>query len=348
MLFDIVKEEEFYKEPFYFSYSSLSTLMWDPYTFYKTYILKEREEKMSPSLTQGKVIHALLLSEGEFDTMFVVSPDNLPTGNTKLIIDNIFFRHINLCKQEPDRSEYELSNYSEEILLFLKELDLHQSLKDEKGTKDNLTPLTGDQKRISKVVTDETNNYWKFLKNKEGRHLIDKATYDYCVECVSIIRANEKAYKLLGMESFSDLQVFNEIELKKEAIKFPFGLKGIIDNLVIDDNNKTIYINDLKTTSKSLKDFPDSVEFYSYWMQCSIYIILVHYCYHHLIEKGYKVVFHFIVFDCNKRVYCFPVSDETRTKWFERTIQTMIKANHHFTDRKYELPYDFSAKEYIL
>ena len=358
MLFDVIKEQEFYNNtPFYFSYSSLNTLMWDPYTFYKTYILKEREEKISPALIQGKVIHALLLKEDEFDDMFIISPDNLPTGNNKLLIDRIYYHHNSLCKESADvdnpdrdnnRNNYELSDYSKEILNALVEIDLHQSLKDEKGSKDNLIPLTGDQKRLAKIITDETNSYWNFLKQRERKTLIDRTTYDYCVECVNIIRNNNKAFKLLGMSEFSNVQIFNEIELKKELAKFPFGLKGIIDNLVIDDENKVIYINDLTTPSKSLRDFPESVEFYSYWLQCSIYSTLVHYCYEELINKGYIVEFHFIVLDCNKRIYCFKVSEKTRTLWFERTIEILIKANHHYTDNKWELPYEFSSKEYVL
>jgi orotate phosphoribosyltransferase len=47
-----------------------------------------------------------------------------------------------------------------------------------------------------------------------------------------------------------------------------------LDNVVVDHNSKTIFINDLKTTGKSIQDFPESVEYYKYWMQAVIYVML--------------------------------------------------------------------------
>ena len=42
-------ETRFYNNPFSFSYSSLSKLLYSPRLFYKDYILNEKEEKLSES-----------------------------------------------------------------------------------------------------------------------------------------------------------------------------------------------------------------------------------------------------------------------------------------------------------
>ena len=54
----------------------------------------------------------------------------------------------------------------------------------------------------------------------------------------------------------------------------PFDFHGTIDNMVVDLDAKKVYINDLKTSGKSLVNFEDSVEYYNYWLQATMYIRL--------------------------------------------------------------------------
>ena len=50
-------ENDFYTKKFYFSYSSLNKLMWNPQAFYQAYVLGNREEKVESYLVNGKIIH---------------------------------------------------------------------------------------------------------------------------------------------------------------------------------------------------------------------------------------------------------------------------------------------------
>ena len=330
-------EEDFYSKPFLFSYSSLSKLLWNPAAFYQIYVLGLREESTSPSLVNGKVIHALLLSSDLFNEMFIISPSNLPSGNSKLIVDKIYNQHLNLQKLGDTRTE--LSDYQDEIINVLLEINLHQTLKT-------------DQQRLDKVLTSENINYWNFLKLKEGKELIDEQTYKYCEESASIIRNNPELNKLMGLNvsEFDNIDVLNEVLLSKTLDKYPFGLKGIVDNIVINHDEKKIYINDLKTTSKDLKDFSESVEYYSYWMQAAIYLILVFFKYENLIaNENYEVIFNFVVIDRNLMTYSFKVSSETSEKWFVRFTEEVLNvAKYHYTNKKFELPYKFCTKQVIL
>ena len=58
-----VLEKSFYDKKFYFSYSSLNKLMWNPAVFYQLYVLGMKEERTDAHLVQGKIVHALLLEE---------------------------------------------------------------------------------------------------------------------------------------------------------------------------------------------------------------------------------------------------------------------------------------------
>lgn len=327
---------EFYEKKFYFSYSSLNKLLWNPAVFFQIYVLGMRQDTTSKSLIEGKVIHALLLNKEEFDKEFIVSPKSIPTSNTKVVIDRIYNHHSELISQGFKKTE--LIEYKDAVLDVLSDMNLHQSLKT-------------DEQRIEKIITSETLSYWDYLKNSQGKTIITEETYNYCLRAVDAIKENKEISKMMGLDvsQFDDIEVFNEQEMSVEKfMHYPFGLKGVLDNLVIDHANKRIIINDLKTTSKDLKDFPESVEYYSYWMQAVIYIILVYGKYQHLLQQNYQLSFNFIVIDSNFVVYDFGVSESTLSTWFDRFKQKVEIAMFHYSNRSYDLPYELAHTKYIL
>ena len=328
-------EDDFYSKKFNFSYSSLNKLMWNPVIFHSIYVLGIKEEKQDAHLVQGKIIHNLLLEPEKFNDQFIISQDNLPTGNPKTVIDRVFSHHQELAKNGDTRAE--LNEFSDAILDIMRDMNYHQALKT-------------DQQRLDKILTTEYTTYWNFLKSKGNKTLISQEDYNYCSSAVDLIKTNSKVCKLLGcnLTEFENKEVFNELPLQIDVPNKPFGLKGIIDNLVIDHDEKILYINDVKTTSKDLKDFPESVEFYSYWMQAVIYGVLVSMTFNNLMQIGYKVKFHFVVIDKMLHTYPFPVRESTLVEWTERFKVIMDKAEWHYRNKNYELPYDFAVETVAL
>jgi hypothetical protein len=324
---DLVKE--FYSKPFYLSYSGLNKLLYSPALFYKHYILQQREEKLDSYLIDGKVIHCLLLDNGSFDDQFILMPSTLPTDNTRKLVDRIYDQ----VKEEPGL----LEDHTVEILEYLKEIKLHQSLKT-------------DQQRLDKILTDDAKSYFQFLKVKGTKDLIDNDTMQRCNEAVDILRANSKVCELLGLliSELDNVDLFNE-KLYTIDIDYPFGLKGIIDNVKVDHDKKTIFVNDLKTTSKTIAEFKETIEFYNYWSQAAIYNRLVHYNFHETLEQdGWKVVFNFIVIDKYQQVYCFEVSENTMQEWQIRLEEKLKEAAWHYNSKNYTLPKEFAENKVIL
>ncbi len=98
----------------------------------------------------------------------------------------------------------------------------------------------------------------KDAMEKEGKEIIDMATLNYCIQAADIIKNDPEMSKLMALAptDFDNVEVYNEQEFSYDMENHAFkGIKGIIDNLVIDHERKVIFINDLKTTSKELKDF---------------------------------------------------------------------------------------------
>jgi hypothetical protein len=328
-------EEDFYKKKFYFSYSSLNKLMWNPTVFYQMYVLGLKEEKTDQHLVHGKVIHALLLEKEKFNEKFTISLTSLPTGNTKTVLDIVYKHSLELIKNGDQRTE--LNEYQNAIIDVLRDMNLHQSLKT-------------DQQRVDKIITPEALTYWSYLQTKGEKTVIDKETYDYCENAVEMIKFNKDICGLIGcnVSEFDNKQVFNEIPLQVDIPNNVFGLKGIIDNLVFDHDKKIVYINDIKTTSKDLKDFSETVEFYSYWMQAAIYCTLISLKHPNLLASGYQLKFHFVVIDKMLQAYAFPVREATLVDWLDRFKAVLDKAMWHYEKRRYDLPYDFAVNSVTL
>ena len=330
-----IMENNFYSKKFYFSYSSLNKLMWSPTVFHQLYVLGLKEERTDSHLVQGKIIHALLLEPEKFYDQFIVSPSKLPGDSVKSVVDRVYSHALELQANGDQRTE--MVDFSDAVLDVLRDINLHQSLKT-------------DQQRIDKVYTSEALSYWEFLKTKGNKILIDQQTYDFCLNAVDIIKTNKEVCDLLGhnISEFDNKEVFNELQIQADFPNKPFGLKGIIDNLVFDHDKKIIYINDVKTTSKDLKDFPETVEFYSYWMQAVIYTSLVSLNFHNLIQQEYEIKFNFVVIDKMYQTYAFPVKESTMVDWLERLGKVLDVAEWHYTNKSYDLPYDFALGKVTL
>jgi hypothetical protein len=328
-------QEDFYKKKFYFSYSSLSKLLWNPQAFYQIYVLGNREERDDAHLVNGKIIHALLLEPEKFNQNFVIAPTSLPTGNTKKVVDTVFRHHSELKTNGDQRTE--LAEFEGAILDVMRDINYFQNLKT-------------DQQRLDKVITSDTISYWGFLQTKGSKTLIDQESYDFCKNAVDLIKTDKEVCNLIGCDvtDFDNKEVYNELYLECQVTNKAFGLKGIIDNIVIDHDQKVISINDIKTTSKDLKDFPETVEFYNYWLQAVIYCTIVGVKFINLYEKGYKIKFNFVVIDKSYQVYAFPVSETTLGNWMEKLLGVIEKADWHYTNKDFTLPYEFATNKVIL
>ena len=332
-------EQEFYSKPLYLSYSGLNKLLFSPKVYYNHYILQQKEEKLDSHLIDGKVIHNLLLDAGRFDENFILLPSTLPTGNSRLVIDTLHKLLINQKLFDEKEGIQLLNHYTIEILEILKQINLHQSLKT-------------DGQRLAKIITEESINYFEFLKQKGSKDLIDNETLERCREAIEALRADNKVCHLLGFyrSEMEKIDVINEKELAASAedLKQSIGLKGIPDCIQVNYDENILYINDLKTTGKTITDFPETVSFYRYDLQAAIYNRLVRFVYKDVLDSNWQVIFNFIVIDKYNQVYCFEVSNDTIKNWTKDLDKSLNQADWHYKNRNYNLPYIFATGQVIL
>lgn len=332
-------EQAFYATPFKFSYSSLNKLMMAPNVFYREYIMKDREDSTAKYLLEGTLIHFLILENTALDEKFLVLAAKLPGDTNQAVVREVYKAF--LAQNNPNAT---LVDFRTEILQALITIDKHQSLKDTDSGK-------GDDKRMAKIVDTQTEEYFTFLKQQEGKTIIDSAMLDRCTLRANIVKSNPVIADLLGLNetASSSFGIYNELPLECPAVgNMPFGYKGIVDNFTIDANKKLIRINDFKTSGKSLTNFKDSVEFWNYWLQAAMYKKLVKAFCQKFIDDSWTIEFRFIVFDKYDQLYAFPVKPETMLEWEENLAKVEHEALYHYENKDYNLPYEYALGNVTL
>lgn len=325
-----MNHDEFFAnvEHLHLSASALKLLIEDPKVYYKHYVLKERDTKTGKHFDEGSLIHCMILEPEELTNKFVNMGIATPTDSIIKCINHLL---------SLERNASELGEYEEEILAYLKEVNLHQSLVDDKKQ-----PFkTGDEKRLEKVINENSIEYFRIMIEGREKIIVDAASWDKCYAKANAVLANPKANFLLRPVNDTD-EVRYELELSDRPDELQYGVKGIIDVIKVDRVNKTIYVSDVKSHGGKLKDFSISAEKYDYWLQPVIYKLLAQ----SLLRKqafDFKVIFNFIVVDQKDDVYCFPVSLESYDKWMEQ-LKYMIntEATYHLTTQDFTLPYQFA------
>jgi hypothetical protein len=319
----------FYKDKFYFSYSSISKLLFSPAAFYNHYVLKQREDVVAPHLVSGRVLHCLLFEPEKYDDNFISMPGKLPTDSQRKIIDNIFRNYLVI-----GNNTLLLEDFQEDILTDLLKANLYQSLKT-------------DLQRTEKILTEENKSYFNFLVKSQDKTIVDEPTLNNCKIGVEALKSNKEVRSLLQLDKTKEdihIEVYSELPLQTDVDYLPFGFKGILDNIVLDKESKTVFINDLKTTGKSLVDFPESVQYYNYWVQAMVYVKLT---YNKFLKdlldiNEWNLYFTFIVIDKYNQVYPFQVSMETMAIWQQDFEELTDILKYHYENKDFTLPYELA------
>lgn len=300
---------------FNLSPSSLILLRKSPKKWYEKYILKE-EQRDSPSeaMINGSLIHCLLGNPEEFEKKYLVVGE---APSSKMMQ-----QYLKVKAMSGDLvSAKEMAGYAKS------------------------TSVEKVEKEASKY--DE---YFRSLINAEDKILISKDQYEHCKQSAEVVKQSSLCKDLLAVDHTVfdvDLEVFKEHELSCEYNEL-FGLKGILDSLVVDKSNKLIKLVDIKTTSTSLVDFPTNRRLPDYLLQMSHYTLLVLRNFENLFLDGYRVNCYFVVVDGEYQAYPFLVSEKTLEDNMKNLKSNLDKAVWHISNGNFELPYELAAEQKVL
>ena len=235
------------------------------------------------SLEMGTAVHTQLLQPEDFE---LSDYEDKPSGKCGYFIDLVY-------------------NYRQQGMPFYEAIEKASIKADYYVGK--LTP-----KLLRKIIVSGYDYYMKKLRgefnvpNKEVT-VLPKRELNTAKECIKSVNNNFEIQTILRQGVFEEKDYYNEIALFTDIeVKFPNGetvivpFKGKLDSVVIDNEKKRIYLNDLKTTSRQLDYFMDRVidgEVYNgafshhhYYRQLAIYAIMLQmYCNMKLHKMDYSM-----------------------------------------------------------
>ena len=194
------------------------------------------QQKESKSMLTGTLVHARIL---EPDSVKLISVPKI-SDNVKLIVDRVFAEHYDEFTHCLD-----LSPYEEQIVEIAKEEGYGQSWKKET--------------MVGKVRNEGGDAYFKLLVENIGKTVVPEDIYSNLLKIESAIKNNPAAYELFFQEDVHGIESLNEVEVMFDVELRPgktLACKSKIDRLIINHDEGTFKIIDLKTTSESVEFFP--------------------------------------------------------------------------------------------
>lgn len=226
---------------------------------FRKFLDGQLEDKPSKSFEIGTLIHEELLEPGKLD----IVPAETPGPKTQEIIDALWHR-LYQDVEDGSAEELNLDSLTEETWNAVIPADFY--------------PKYTMQTKINRIVRDG-GTYWKALYTTRGKKIVDPATWHIVQGCIESIKMHEVAEQLICKNGFGQ---FHEAHAEKEIFfEMPWSapeenevmipVKAKIDRFLIDHQEKRITLVDLKTTSKPLGRFEETVAIYRYYRQLAWY-----------------------------------------------------------------------------
>lgn len=247
--------------------------------FAKEWIFKTAEKKDEVYFKKGSLFDMLLTAEDEvFDRFYIV--DELPSETIQKIGDYILGK-MNL----------EFVPFSDELILEARKIAEYQT-----NWKDDTV--------IKKLKEAGLDNYIDIRKTSD-KTFIDLKKYDNIVSKSLLIKSNHQTSKYF--EQKEGIEIFYQPVFVFEFADRKFKCK--LDILYIDHVSQTIEIVDIKSTSKNIFSFFDSILEYRYDLQGAIYNKAMEIQKYDEAIFDYNIIVKFVALnlnDCRPVVFEFP------------------------------------------
>ena len=283
------KTEAQYRAVIMDSSSSLKEFSENRKKYYKKYVLNEKvEEENNLSATMGRIVETLLLEPEEFDNRFHMSI--VTAAPTAMMLDFVEA----LCK-------HTLACTNEDGVVTRPFEDLTRDAHADSGFKIKLDAVLG------KFIGTDAEVYFKEMVEvrRKGLTVVTIKDVDNATKIVEELKTNMFTAEIVNLLNSAQYSVYNQFQIEGYSIDDHL-FKSMMDKVIVDHNEKTIQVFDLKCTW-SVENFYK--EYYLYrraYIQGYLYWRGARYAFADLIREGYTVLYPaFIV--CDSTNYTAPL-----------------------------------------
>jgi hypothetical protein len=255
------KTEASYRAIVMNSSSSLKEFSMDRKKYYRRYVLGEKlEDKDTQAATTGRVVETLLLEPEEFDNRFHMSScAKAPTG---LMLDfvNALYTHTAAATNEHGQITRNFEDIAKDAYV-------------ESGFKIKFDAV------LAKFAGSDAEIYYNELRIVKAKGLTVVTTEDVtnAERIVTELKTNNTTAETVNLVNSVRWEVFNQFQIEAyeiDGMKF----KSMFDKLVVDHDEKTIQVYDLKCVW-AVENFYEEyylyrrayIQAYLYWKACKAF-----------------------------------------------------------------------------
>lgn len=293
--------------------------------------LLDRPEVRKGARRKGSLVNDLLFGNADFNQIYHLKLYEDPTASLLKLADIIIANYAKI----PDIPE---------ILEIIEKNGL----------------WTNTKKPEKKLENFNKPEFWEYLKinfEESEKMLITPSLLADAEELVYILKTHKHSRHFFRPNNFRLVTEHYFTVVYQDKIR----LRGIVDMIVIDDDNKTVRIVDLKTGAKRYNDFQQSVLEFRYYLQEAVYMTAVDSIKEELGISEYTTLpFQFLFIGVKEKI---PVVYEVDESWHRgaiRGFRTVSGYNYrgmdelidqvlyHHKHKIYELDYDTVIKNGLL
>lgn len=253
------------------SYSSIKVFIEDRKKYYRQFVLGGPvEDEETDSTIFGSLVDCLQFKPEEFDSRFCVAVSQFPKPQYKRLADKLMDITL-LCTDDNGIVTREVSSMLEEAYNALKY--------DRSG---NIVDFKQDSFETAKrkFIGTDVEIYYRQLREAHGKHIVEVDTIEKAQNIVHELRTNPVTRDIMTLKGGGEYEVFYQFPIVGELSAAitgtdPYPLKGLLDIVIVDHQEKTICIYDLKTAWDNEGEFLGNYRKYKYYLQIAVYFYLV-------------------------------------------------------------------------
>jgi hypothetical protein len=216
------------------------------------------EELESKAIENGTMVHLYAEHPDKFEFSDIDAPSEMAQEWVEAVFNNY-------PKDQSD-SDKEFSDF---VVAMKEGLGLYKSTK--------------DREKVLENWNKNCEPYYQFLKRADGKICLTRAQKETIDKSIEAIKANPKTADIFSDKAEDGWVIFKELEIfAKIGEKNPKLIKGKLDKVKINVKEQQIVIQDIKTGSFLLADYPKVFEKRHTYRQIAMYTHLIgKYCEKH-------------------------------------------------------------------
>lgn len=210
----------------------------------------------------GSLVDDMCFEPSKLPNYYHGSIEKPPTGNPKKIADMVMdgitvnvgqdMTNSGFIKAKTIKITDNIEHYVSQCVAAAAKLQVYKNYSEEK---------------LMAVMVDKAGEYFSEKMNSRGKIHIKPQMWQQCLDAANTLKTHD--FTRIYFEAEDGVELYYQYQFVQELRGLK--VKGMLDCMVVDHNNKTIYPVDLKTGEAPANMFDEIMLLHKYYLQASLY-----------------------------------------------------------------------------